>query len=47
MTNTVPLPADERFDLGSDDFMMAFAVENTQLEPKNDKRYIRWQANVI
>ena len=27
--------------------MMAFAVENTKLEPKNDKRYIRWQANVI
>ena len=27
-TNTIPLEAGERFDIGSGDFMMAFAVTN-------------------
>ena len=42
-TNTSPLEAGERFDTGSDDFMIAFAVEDIKGVPLNDARYIRWQ----
>ena len=42
-TNTSPLEADERFDTGSDDFMMAFAVSDEKGVPKNDTRYFRWK----
>ena len=44
--NTIPLEAGERFDTGSDDFMMAFAVEDKKGVPKNDTQYLRWMQKV-
>ena len=45
-TNTIPLEAGERFDIGSEDFMMAFAVTKDKGEPRNDTRYLRWMQKV-
>ena len=42
-TNATPLEAGERFNLGDEDFTMAFAVTNyIDGTPKSDPRYINW-----
>ena len=43
-TNIMPLEGGERYDTASENFMMAFAVSDKNLSPKNDTRYVKWQA---
>ena len=39
------LSPEEKFELASDDFMIAFTlVDGVSKEPKLDQRYIKWQA---
>ena len=45
-TNVSALEAGERFDMGDEDFRMAFAVTHVEGEPKSDPRYIQWVAFV-
>ena len=45
-TNVSALEAGERFDMGDEDFRMAFAVTHVLGEPKSDPRYIQWVAFV-
>lgn len=43
MTNTSSLENDTRFNTGENDFMMAFAVENTSAGGyRSDTNYVRW-----
>ena len=37
-----PLEEGERFNMDSEDFMMAFGVLGKYSTPKNDTRYLRW-----
>ena len=43
MTNDQLVESDEQYDTNSDDFMMAFAMENYKTKvPMDDPRYTRW-----
>ena len=45
MTNTSDLAEGERFNMGSDSLMMAFAIENARDGvPRSDPNYIKWMA---